>query len=1205
MRHTLPALYLMSSSLDQPVQLRLLGEFGIVVINGDRTPLISYCKPKLLLALLALAQDKTYARAELAEMLWPDNPGYARANLRHALFVLRQLLAPVPDALICTARTVALNLDVVRVDALALLGGPGYDALTLEERLACDRGDFLQFMVPPDNAAFNAWRMSWQSRLAQELSQIRQRHIAELIDKGHIDKALDTARQWVQRHPGEERAHRCLIRLLRDSGNREAALHAYRDCCAIMADYYGSEPSSETRILLNEHLADADVMVPQSSEDWEYRPLAILAVVLSPEEFSAEPEKAHHAHQSIRDRLLQMAQDRGRSVCVGADGSLAVMFGYPAPCERPAEAAARLAWDIRSFSTPEGVCLGMGIHADATPIHSASRSVSGMLISQRAIRLAYLSRHREILMTGAVCRRISNRFIVRDDERYECHVYVLDCQVEAVAVHRMFGRTPEFDRLIRRWNAISAGSAPVATMVRGELGVGKSLLIDVFAEYARRAGAAIGLLRCEEGHAQLAFQPLREYLLQRLARESGTPAVSFMEDSNLYAKSMRTWWDRLGLAQAACDALSHFLFPRMLAKTGSCASDHKSCGDLSDALKQILLLREKSRQPLLLIWEDLQWADDASLDLIAGLMQQRQADPTMIVLSAREEFRGIPQVDELAIAPLSPQTMAELVSHRVKGKRLPLSLRQRIVEKSEGIPLYAEEMVRQRGPKDDVGATPLLEDMVAVGLAYQSPQVRRMVRFSAVAGDMTAALASPAAIEFGLAGGQQTLPAVLPRIFFREIGRQAVYGRLDAAHRRQEHERVARCLIDLDTLDQQGDPDRIAWHLEAAHSPDASKWWRLAAWAAFDRSDFGAALQMAARAAETLRFIVGTGDRNREELQCFWANGSVSALLRGGGAPETVRACTRVTELCLRDDDPRSQFLQAWAAWSVALCTRPLPESRRLIARLKQLAARNSDLSLSAWVRYACACTALFMGRLTAAQRALHRCIQVFRQLPGQSVGHDRRSVNGACAGSALLGWVMTLQGNEDEGLRTVGQGLVLAEDIACVGSRALCLGVLGEIHRLREDAAGTLQAATMLAGIAREYDFGIWPKLAQSLAGWARAHQGACEGVEGMAIAVATAGSGMPVIKPLLEIHLAYAYLKRSDFPLALDALDRAGGVMDHVGSEFMRGEYYCLRGDILLRLKRRREALVCWRRSMTESRRTGCLLHLRRAEQRLTRNG
>src|SRR3546814_20934244 len=104
-------------------------------------------------------------------MLWPASQQDSRANLRHALFVLRRLFETVPDAWVSTSHTLALNPDVVMVDVLALTGS--YSELGYQERLSYDRGGLLDYMYLQDRAAYAGWRYNGHSPTDQETPACR------------------------------------------------------------------------------------------------------------------------------------------------------------------------------------------------------------------------------------------------------------------------------------------------------------------------------------------------------------------------------------------------------------------------------------------------------------------------------------------------------------------------------------------------------------------------------------------------------------------------------------------------------------------------------------------------------------------------------------------------------------------------------------------------------------------------------------------------------------------------------------------------------------------------------------------------------------------------------------------------------------------------------------------------------------------------
>jgi DNA-binding SARP family transcriptional activator len=732
----------MSQSLDRPVQIHLLGEFQLTVEGVDKTPLIAYSKPKLLLALLALSLEKKQARAVLAELLWPNGATGARANLRHALCVLRQVLGPMEKAVLTTSSTLALNKDLVTVDVLALCGIGPYAKLGLEERLRYDRGELLEHMVTPINAGLSAWRMSWQSRLSQEVSQCRQAYIQHLCESGAIQEALDSARQWVQVHPGDEHAHRDLIRLLRDSGRREAAMKAYEHCVAVMGEYYGTGPSAETRSLLDVTPGSERAVHAPLSGNVDARPLAVLAIAVGPVGDSMPVEETLDHVQKARRRIIRLAQAAGRRVCLGADGNLAILFGYPTLNERAAESAARLACLIQRFGVTPQVSVGMGIHADLACVPPDNGALPMMLVGQRALRLAYLAESGETLVTDSAQARLSDRFAVRCDQRYGLRVGLLEGQSQGITVHRMFGRTIEFDILVRRWNSLRGGARPHVMYLRGEQGIGKTLLAQVFAEYVRRGGGAVVSLRCDQENRHMALHPFHEYLLHRLAAHDAAhdgahdgahnvahdpPHDPAHQDADIAGGDDGTSWCsrameslgyRIGLDKAASASLAdHFVTLRGAAMGGG--ANNVSAASLFGPLATLLLHVETPGQPVLLMVDDAQWADDATRSLLRALLLQARQQPVMMLLCGRDLDRALPVDETITMPPLRRDAMVQLVSFRSKDTRLSPKLRRRIVEQARGVPLYAEQMVRRNPTDVDDEPTPLILDLLAARAMHE------------------------------------------------------------------------------------------------------------------------------------------------------------------------------------------------------------------------------------------------------------------------------------------------------------------------------------------------------------------------------------------------------------------------------------------------------------------------------------------------------
>jgi len=1207
----------MHPSLARPVQLRLMGEFDVAVLDVNLTRTLTYSKAKLLLAFLALAQGRPYPRGDLAEMLWPDEQSGGRANLRHALFLLRKVLQDVPQAWLNGHGTLALNPDVVMVDVLALTRAPGYEALSPQERLSYDRGRLLEYTELPESPQFFSWRTSWQARIDREIAEVRKGLLAQCLEQGDHGAALEQAKAWIQAHPDDEGAHRQLISLLMDVGNRQAALLAYEDCAALMRDRYDSEPSEETRSLLDQGPLAAAAQEPEQDIDLlaerHYRPLAVLAVVLSPEDPDLPPEQVLHGLHMARKHLLDMARKEGCHVLLGMANNLAVVFGYPALTERPAHAGARLACALREVALPPGVRASMGLHADIALVQSDERPDAGALVTQQAMRLGYLAEAGEILLTPAARERLADQFSVRVERRHGRELCLLEAPLEAQAVHRMFGRVREFDSLVRMWAHLRPLHPPTAMMMRGEPGIGKSLLARVMAEYVRRTGGEVCVLSCQEGHEATPFQPVREYVLRRLSLEWGAASMDDALTGDLQSRSVDFLIKRAGLDPAVRASLRRTLFPdHERRERGTAPTSDAGREALVRALAGILALRDEPGRPRLLIWEDLHWADQSSLALIQALLQQPQTAPMMVLTTAREEFTRSWDAHDLRLEPLDRQAMAELVVYRSRGQRLAPKLRTHIVGSAEGIPLYAEEMVRQVALGTDIGITPVIADLIAARLSALDPAARRLAQFAAVAGRLDDALLTRAAEAEGLT--RRDIPGLLgqlhsrgligdnvPASFRHELIRVAIYHTLNPAERRRQHEQVAQCLIDTDPRVMAQEPAFIALHLDQAGRADAAQWWCTAMRDALAQSAVREAQALSERALEALNRIDDPAERRRAELECQLLRGALFTALKGGGAAETSRAYARTAELRDSHDCADTEYQHRWGDWMVAFCTRPHAESLHMADRLIRHAESSGNTQHLGWAQYAYGYTRLWMGDGVNAERWMRGCISSLAAQPSNVPRYIYGGTDGISFAKAVLGLALTLQGRQDEGLASAMAGLKIADDLDHLVSRIACWSMLTKIEWLRGNQDGTHEAAVRLVALAPADDFMLSNQLAQGWAGWARARTGDATAIAAIEAAVQACADGMPVLQSILELLLAQAHLAWGQAEPAMLALERAGGLIENFGTEFVRGEYLCLLGDAWDQRGDGARAVACWRLAVTESRRLGLLLSARRAEARI----
>ena len=251
--------------MDAPWRIELLGGLrctrGARVISRFRSQNIAF-----LLAYLALHRERRHSREELADLLWPNEPGKVpRANLRVALASLRRQLEP-PDVpagsvIVAHGRThVGLNPVTVRVDVAefdrALYESrraertPGDQAALLEEAVRLYGGPLL----PGFDAA---WADDERARLAEAYREALRRLAAHGERAGDWGAALDSARRAVAADPFDEDAHADLIRLLAVAGQPHAALRQYETLKRVLEEECGDVPSAAVRVLAEQIEKDA------------------------------------------------------------------------------------------------------------------------------------------------------------------------------------------------------------------------------------------------------------------------------------------------------------------------------------------------------------------------------------------------------------------------------------------------------------------------------------------------------------------------------------------------------------------------------------------------------------------------------------------------------------------------------------------------------------------------------------------------------------------------------------------------------------------------------------------------------------------------------------------------------------------------------------------------------------------------------------
>ena len=517
-----------------------------------------------------------------------------------------------------------------------------------------------------------------------------------------------------------------------------------------------------------------------------------------------------------------------------------------------------------------------------------------------------------------------------------------------VRVTGLMDRQAERDALDRLVDAIWAGESR-ALVVRGDPGVGKTVLMDHLAGRASGSGCRVVRAAGVQSEMELAFAGLHQLCAPMLGHLDGIPVPQ--HDAL-----------RIAFGLAAGPPPDRFFV----------------------GLAVLSLLSEAAAEsPLICVVDDEQWLDRASVQALGFVSRRLAADAVGLVFAAREPGAELAGLPELAIEGLPDDDARALLASVLAGP-LDARVRDLIIAETRGNPLALLELPRELTPAELAGgfglpgATPLtgrIEDSFARQLDALPEQGRRLLLVAAADPSGDRALVWRAARRLGIAV-QEAGPAVeaglvefgAPVRFRHPLVRSATYRSAPLFERQQVHAALAQ------VTDPQADPDRRAWHrAQAAAGPDEEVAAELEQSA--DRAQ--ARGGMAAAAAFLQRSVLLTADPARHAERTLAA---AQASMQAGAFGSALELLDRTEDQGSGPLDEfqhaRADLLRAHVAFASGMGSDAPPLLLKAARRLEQL---DVDLArqayLDAWL------AAVFAGRL-AAQATLLEICRAARRLP-------------------------------------------------------------------------------------------------------------------------------------------------------------------------------------------------------------------------------
>jgi tetratricopeptide (TPR) repeat protein len=399
------------------------------------------------------------------------------------------------------------------------------------------------------------------------------------------------------------------------------------------------------------------------------------------------------------------------------DGVL-IYFGWPTAHEDEAERAVRCGLSILQatavMNTPRGeplavrigIATGLVVVGDLVGEGAAQEEAVVGETPNLAARLQSLAKPNTLVISPTTQRLTGNRFECVNLGEHELKGFAEAVQAWAVSRLRdedalaspgdgtnrlLVGRDQELELLRARW-VTAQGGAGQMVLLSGEPGVGKTHLLETLRAEVGRDKVTQIAFRCSSYHTSSALYPMQKHLERVIERTAGDGSAE------TFAKIERM----LGSYEFA-DEMTAVLFAALLgisppAGTPPVRLPPEQQKQQIQAALMAWMAEEVKRRPVLMVWEDLHWADPSTVELVGLILDYVPSMPLLVLLTARPEFQSPwgtrSHLTPLTLSRLGTEQVAAIARHVAGGVALPAELMAQIEARTDGVPLYVEEMTK-------------------------------------------------------------------------------------------------------------------------------------------------------------------------------------------------------------------------------------------------------------------------------------------------------------------------------------------------------------------------------------------------------------------------------------------------------------------------------------------------------------------------------
>ena len=978
-----------------------------------------------------------------------------------------------------------------------------------------------------------------------------------------------------------------------------------------------------------------------------------------------DPEDLREVMFAYRDVCAKVINRFEGYIAQFLGDGLLVYFGYPVAHEDDAHRAVRTGLGIveaiknlnPQLEKERGVRLAVriGIH---TGLVVAGDMATGDQLQEKAVvgetpnvaaRVQSLAQTDSIVISQATYRLVQGYFECQSQGAHTLKgisrpVEIFQVISESTARTRLdvaaatgftplIGREKEWESLAALWEQAKAGNGQVV-FLSGEAGIGKSRLVHRLKEQvAQEPSAWLTPCQCLAYYKNSSLYPITD-LLERfvLGFDRGdTPQHKL--------NKLEGWLIQYGYHLPDSTPLFASLLSIPL-------DDHYPALNLApDQIKNktfqallTILLRRAAEQPLLFVMEDLHWADSSTLELLAMLIDQIPTSHMCLLLTFRPEFtppwETRSYLTHLSLNRLPHEQTETMIGQLTHGKPLPPEVLKDLVMKTDGVPLFVEELTRMvldsgllkeqeslfelSGPLPPLSIPTTLQDSLLARLDKLAT-VKDVLQLAATIGQeftyillRSVSQLDDATLSYELSrlvGAellyQSGFPPDARYVFKHALIQDAAYQQQLRNKRQISHQRIAQALEKefQETVETQ--PELVAYHYtEAGLVEQALPYWLKAGHRAMERSANVEAIHQLTKGIELLKRLDETTERLEQELEFLTALGPAYQAIKGFGASEVGQTYSRAQEIIQMVGESPQLFPALWGVWYFHAIRPEEKKAKELAKPLVTLAQNLQDPTLLMVAYRTLGATLVAYGEPAQALEVLRKGIALYEPQKHRSLAYEYgQDIGVVCRG--WVAWALFPLGYLDQAESAALETIQMARELSHPFSLSYALAVGMFTYLLQRDLVRARELAAENFKLTGENGFIFFYTHSIMVLGVLADMDHIEEGIQQTRAGMAgLGGAGAELLLPAYQIWLAEIYGRLGKIEEGLAVVKDGLELVERGEEHNWEADLYRVKGDLLLLQDAdESEAELCYQQAINIAQKQTTKLYELRATMGLSR--